>query len=145
MAFFLVLTQYSWFCFHQTLPEYQECLLTDTGFTVNYLDNAFALPKGSPFRWHVSNDGSDRKIITGQKKSVQLFKFSLFSMSVMQNAFDGKAFDGKCLWWKSLWWKMPLHIFFQAFVQPCPDEDGGVRRIATDHWVMWPHVKLLFL
>ena len=37
----------------QILPEYQECLLTDTGFTVNYLDNAFAFPKGSPFRWHL--------------------------------------------------------------------------------------------
>ena len=66
---------------------------------MNYLDNAFALPKGSPFRWHVSSDGSDRKIITGKKESVQIYfvKFSLFSMSVMENAFDGKAFDGKCL------------------------------------------------
>ena len=91
MAFFLVLTQYSWFCLHQTLPEYQECLLTDTGFTVNYLDNAFALPKGSPFRWHVSSDGSDRKIIRGQKKSVQLFFGQIFTVF--------HVCDAKCLWW----------------------------------------------
>ena len=31
---------------------------------------------------------------------------------------------------------MSLQIIFQAFVQPRPDEDGGVRRIATDHWVI---------
>ena len=36
-------------------------------------------------------------------------------------------------------------FFFQAFVQPCPDEDGGVRRIATDHWVMWHDVILQLL
>ena len=40
---------------HQTLPEYQDCQITDTGFTVNYLDNAFAFPKGSPFRWPLSH------------------------------------------------------------------------------------------